>query len=169
MKRRIQITGEIDSESMREVRDQLLDILEKNPKLPIDVFIDSPGGELGPSVGFADMLLSLDCEIRTYACGDCASGAFLVFLAGDKRYSYPSTMFLAHQPSSELGGTISDRQASDKLVQKTHNALIKRLLPGRTKCAVSTYKRKIKGDWCFDIDIALKKEFVHEVIRGRKI
>lgn len=94
----------------RKVAAALLVLEEKDPKAPITVLVNSPGGSADSGFAIYDLLRFTMCPVRTIANGLVASAAVLVYLAAPKgsRLSLPSSRFLLHQPSTVARGQSSD-------------------------------------------------------------
>lgn len=59
---------------------------ETDNKMPIKIYIDSPGGEIDAIMGLLELIISSDTPIETYCMGDACSLAFLIFISGHKRF-----------------------------------------------------------------------------------
>lgn len=83
---------------------------QRDPKKPITVYVNSPGGSADSGFAIYDLLRFTSCPVRTVANGLVASAAVLIFLGAPpgKRLTLPSTRFLLHQPSTAARGQQSD-------------------------------------------------------------
>lgn len=66
---------------------------------PIHIMINSPGGDAYSGFGLATMIKASKTPVYTYCVGSAMSSAFLIFVAGHKRYTYNGSIFLYHQLS----------------------------------------------------------------------
>jgi ATP-dependent Clp protease protease subunit len=108
--RTILVTDEVSDEMYRKVAVSLI-LLEKiDPKAPITVFVNSPGGSADSGFAIYDLLRFSTCPVRTVANGVVASAAVLIYLGAEKgmRHSLPNARFLLHQPSTMVRGQSSD-------------------------------------------------------------
>ena len=81
----ILIIGEFDSDKVTEVFENLL---ETDLTQPIDIYINSTGGDLNYGSGLIEHLLFLKGNgviINTYALGVCSSMGAMIFLLGTNR------------------------------------------------------------------------------------
>ena len=63
--------------------------------------ISSPGGDVGLMIGIYDQIILRD--IPTVAMGIVQSASAVLFLAGHKRYMYPNSMLMFHEPERPTG------------------------------------------------------------------
>ena len=128
--RQIYLVGEVTDESVKPVIQKLLyfDSIEKKD---ITLFINSPGGSISAGLGIFDTVNFLKSDVKTVAFGLAASMGMFLLCTGTKgkRYSYPHTRVLIHQPliSGNYIGTASDVQIfSEEMleVRKIMNQII---------------------------------------------
>ena len=117
--RNIYIAGAINSESAVLVAKQIhLLNLEDNSK-PINLFINSNGGEITAGMLIYDAVQGSDCPVNTVCLGNAYSmGAVLVTCGTGKRYILPHSKMMLHEPlisSSASGSASSIKELSDSL------------------------------------------------------
>lgn len=96
--RTLEIVGVIPYDASQGVK--LLDGLAKTSKEPIYIRIESPGGSAEGYKSFVkgmERLQSQGIEIRCLVDKEAASGAFMIFLACDKRYATPEAHLMFHR------------------------------------------------------------------------
>lgn len=109
--RTIVISEDVNSRMAGEITQLATWMEAEDPKAPILVTINSPGGEAYTGLGIHDTLASLACPVYTMVNGLCASAGIVILLSPhDKthRVSLPSSRFMIHQPSGGAQGTASD-------------------------------------------------------------
>lgn len=108
--RTIIIAEEVTDTLYRRVATMLTLLERKDPKAPITVFINSPGGSADSGFAIYDLFKFSPCAITTVANGVVASSAVLIYLGGaaGRRVSLPNARFLLHQPSTATRGQASD-------------------------------------------------------------
>ncbi|MFO0685764.1 MAG: ATP-dependent Clp protease proteolytic subunit [Sandaracinus sp.] len=108
--RTILVADEVSDELYRKVAVSLILLERLDPKAPITVFVNSPGGSADSGFAIYDLLRFSSCPVRTVANGVVASAAVLIYLGAEKgqRHSLPSARFLLHQPSTMVRGQSSD-------------------------------------------------------------
>ena len=108
-KRRIFLEGQITMELACSFADQVM-LLCDNSHEPIDVFINSPGGEVKAGLMMYDIIQSSPAPIRMFCRGIAYSMAALLFASGGHgRYLLPNSELMLHEPllSSGIHGSAS--------------------------------------------------------------
>jgi ATP-dependent Clp protease protease subunit len=80
----------------------------------IQLIINSPGGYLDATWAFIDLMESIRLPIRTIAMGEIASGATMIFVAGDERVMSPNVTTMIHHFSSGIAGSYPELIAARK-------------------------------------------------------
>lgn len=121
--RTILVAKPVDRELMAGIVAQLLLLDAADPKAPIRMYINCPGGDADSGFGIYDCMKLVQAPIRTVCMGLAASAAIIVFLGGDKghRYSTRHSRFLIHQPSSQAQGQASDLEITANEIMKTRD------------------------------------------------
>lgn len=115
LKERIIFVGtSIDDQVANLVVAQLLYLSHENPEENIQMYINSPGGQIYSGLAIYDTMKMLPNKIQTVAVGVAASFGTVLLAAGTKgmRYALPHATIHMHQP---LGG--AEGQASDIEIQ----------------------------------------------------
>ncbi len=108
--RTVVLSGEINKKLAEKVCNRLLLLDTADPKKPIRLFIDSPGGDADAGYAVFDMIRFIRPPVYTIANGLAASAGVIVVLASPKkhRFSFPNSRWLIHQPSSGMMGVAAD-------------------------------------------------------------
>lgn len=81
---------------------------------PITLIINSFGGDVFSGQGLINVILMSKTKVRTIGIGMVGSDAYLIFLAGDKRYSFADTTYLMHDGAITIENSTSKaRQTAD--------------------------------------------------------
>ncbi|MBN8617419.1 MAG: ATP-dependent Clp protease proteolytic subunit [Anaerolineae bacterium] len=93
---------------------QLLFLENQDSERQLQIYIQSPGGEVYAGLAIYDTIQQISAPVSTVALGRSASFGTVILTAGRKglRYALPSSTIHMHQP---LGGT--QGQVSDMLIQ----------------------------------------------------
>lgn len=132
-------------------------------RIPIQIYIDSPGGLLTTSLEIIDAIKNSKTPVWTIVTGTAYSGAFLISIAGHKRQAFQNATFLFHEGS---GGTMGD---AHKVLQQSDfykNVLLKSLknhVINFTSIPSSLYEEHKKDDWYFDAKKALKLGVIDKI------
>lgn len=100
-KSNIYFTGPLTEESCFKLTETLLHYNNKlmtNTDLGnhINLYIQSPGGSLLPTLAVVDEIINLDIPVHTYIRGYAASAATLLSVVGKQRYIYNHSLFMIH-------------------------------------------------------------------------
>jgi ATP-dependent Clp protease protease subunit len=113
LKERIIFLGtEINSIVANSIVAQLLYLEHEDPEREIQMYIQSPGGEIYAGLAIYDAMRQIKAPISTTAIGMTASFGTVLLAGGQKgmRYALPNATIHMHQPLSYGGG---GGQASD--------------------------------------------------------
>lgn len=122
LKDRIVILGsEVNSQTSNLIVAQLLFLDREDPQRAIQLYIQSPGGEVYAGMAIYDAIQQISAPVSTLAVGRSASFGTVVLAGGAPglRYALPNATIHMHQP---FGG--AQGQVSDMMIQvKEHNRL----------------------------------------------
>ncbi len=128
LKERIIFVGTgIDDQVANVIVAQLLFLNHEDPEKEIQMYINSPGGEIYSGLAIYDTMQMISNPISTVAVGVTASFGTVLLTAGTKgrRYALPNATIHMHQP---LGGARG--QATDIEIQAKEMMRLKSLLTG---------------------------------------
>ena len=171
LKERIIFLGTpIDDAVANLVMAQMLHLESEDPDKDINLYINSPGGDVASGFAVYDTMQYIKPDITTICMGQAASFAAFLLLAGakGKRFMLPHARVLLHQPH---GGT--QGQAVDIEIQAREIIRLRKLLDGIIARHTSQTLEKVEKDT--DRDFILTAEeaknygVVDEIITGRGI
>jgi ATP-dependent Clp protease, protease subunit len=126
LKERIIMLGsEINDAVANLIIAQLLYLDSQDPEKQLQIYIQSPGGEVYAGLAIYDTMQQISAPVSTVAVGRAASFGTVILTAGRKglRYALPSSTIHMHQP---LGG--AQGQVSDMLIQVNEYTRLKHYL-----------------------------------------
>ncbi len=113
--RRIFIQGEIDTTAACEFVKQGILLNEQSQEKPIDVLINSPGGEINSGLLMYDAIQASKAPLRMFCMGKAYSMGAVLFASGNHgRYMLPHSELMLHEPL--LGNRISGNSSSLKSI-----------------------------------------------------
>ena len=115
----------IDSAVANTVIAQLLFLEKADPKKPITMYVNSPGGHVTAGLAIYDTMQYIKPKVSTLVIGQAASMGSLLLQAGEKgmRFSLPNSRVMVHQPSGGYQG-----QATDIMIHAQETQKLKRRL-----------------------------------------
>ncbi len=121
----IMLQGPITSETAMLINAQLLFLASKGDE-DIEMYIDSPGGSVSAGLSIIDTMNHIKPDVATICNGIAASMGAIILSSGarGKRYMFPHSECMIHQPSTGVEGKESDiriiaehiAQEKDKLI-----------------------------------------------------
>ncbi len=117
------LNGEVNDQVSALVCAQLLLLEAENPKKPIHLYINSPGGVVTSGFAMYDTMQYIRAPVHTLCMGTAWSMGSFLLMAGEpgERAALPNASILIHQP---LGGFKG--QASDILIHAEETLRIKK-------------------------------------------
>lgn len=149
---------------------QLLHLESENPDKDINIYINSPGGDITALFAIYDTMQYIKAEITTICFGQAASAAAVLLAAGTKgkRLALPHSRVLLHQPYASGGG-----QATDIEIQAKEILRMRELLEGILSDHTGQTKEKIAKDTDRDFVLsateAVEYGIIDEVISLREV
>ena len=117
------LNGEINMYSVNLLIAQLLFLEAEDPEKEINIYINSPGGEVYSGLALYDTIQYLKAPVNTICVGLAASMAAVILASGKKRMALTNSRIMIHQP---LGG--AQGQAADIKIQAEEILRIRQLL-----------------------------------------
>ena len=171
LKERIIFLGTpIDDTVANLVMAQLLHLESEDADKDINLYINSPGGEITGLFAIYDTMQFIKPEIATYCMGQAASAAAVLLAAGTKgkRHSLPHARILIHQPYSGAGGQASDIEIQAKEIMRMRE-LLERVLAHHTGQTMEKIRKDTDRDFIMNADEAKDYGIVDEVILTREL
>jgi len=139
---------------------QMLFLESEDPEKDINIYINSPGGDITALFAIYDTLKYVRPDKSTFCFGQAASAAAVLLAAGTKgkRFALPHARILLHQPYGGGGGQASDieLQANEMLANDTGQS------PERLH-------KDTDRDFIMDAEEAKEYGIIDEVITSREV
>ena len=161
------IGSAIDNHVANVVIAQLLFLQMEDPDKDINVYINSPGGEVTSGLAIYDTMQFVKPDVNTYCVGQAASMGAVLLTAGakGKRFALPHSRIMLHQPWGGMQGTASDinihAQEILRLKERLENVLVK-----HTGQKIDKIKTDTDRDYFMNSEEALKYGVVDKVIEN---
>src|ERR1700732_2291773 len=159
----------IDDHVANLVIAQLLFLQMEDSKKDINIYINSPGGNVTSGLAVYDTMQFLTCDVTTYCLGMAASMAAVLLCAGTKgkRFALPNSDIMIHQVHGGAQGQASDVERQVDYMFKLKKRLI-RIIARHT--GKSEEQVRVDSDRDFYMSAEEEKAYglVDEVIKSRK-
>ena len=147
---------------------QLLFLESEDPDKDINLYINSPGGDITGLLAVYDTMKYIKPDVSTFCFGQAASAAAVLLAAGSKgkRYALPHARILLHQPWGGVGGQASDIeiQARETLRMKD---MLNDMLASDTGQSVERIAKDTDRDFIIGAAEAVEYGLIDEVITTR--
>ena len=137
---------------------------EYNPP-PINIYINSPGGECMSALSLITTIESSQTPIHTHCIGEASSAALFIFSVGHERYAYKHSIFMYHQMSAGAVGTFKDIDDQFKTLKHLQERL-EEIFTLYTKFNKEELEkiRSLKQDYTFYYQEALEKGLADKIV-----
>ncbi|MCX6900361.1 MAG: ATP-dependent Clp endopeptidase proteolytic subunit ClpP [Verrucomicrobiia bacterium] len=170
MKDRIVFIGTaIDDHVSNIIIAQLLFLQMEDPKKPVHVYINSPGGSITAGLAIYDTMQYMTTPVNTYCIGQAASMGAVLLAAGTKghRFSLPNARVMIHQPWGGMQGTATDISIQAKEILKLKDQLIL-ILANHTGKTAEQIAKDSERDFFMSAEEAKAYGVVDEVVKSRR-
>jgi len=168
-KRTIFVSEGINASVAKRVINQLLALEYEKPNTPINLYLNSPGGEVNSGFAIYDTIRYLSSDVKIINTGLCASIATIINIAAKKqhRYSMPNCKFLIHQPliPGQIYGQASDIEIHAREILKTRQK-INELLSKECDQPLAKVEKDTTRDYWMNAGEALEYGLVTKIIEN---
>ena len=160
----------IDDNVGNLVMAQLIHLESEDPDKDINLYINSPGGDITSLFAIYDTMQYIRCDVSTIVMGQAASASAVLLLAGakGKRFALPHSRVLLHQPHGGAQGQAVDIEIQAKEILR-YRQLLDQIIAEHTGQAVEKVKQDTDRDYILTPEQAKEYGIVDEVLSSRKI
>ncbi len=164
------VTGQIQDGMAGLITAQLLFLEAENPKKPIYMYINSPGGVVTSGLAIYDTMQYIKPDIATVCIGQAASMGSFLLTAGTKgkRYSLPNARIMIHQPSGGAQGQATDIEIQAREILKVR-ARLNKLYVEHTGQPLDVIEASMERDNFMTAEEAKDFGLVDEVVTKRPV
>jgi ATP-dependent Clp protease, protease subunit len=166
-RRVVLLSGEINSEKANDVMARLLWLEQESDDEPIELRINSPGGDLLSGLAVVDTIGQLRCPVATTCAGLAASMASVVLSVGTRgqRRATPNARILIHQPwTGQFQGQAADLERTAEEVLRLRRR-VDGILAEATGQTVERIHHDTDRDTWFSAEEAVAYGLIDEVTR----
>ena len=150
---------------------QLVHLESENPEKDINIYINSPGGDITALFAIYDTMQFIRNDIATICLGQAASAAAVLLAAGTKgkRLALPHSRVLLHQPYGSVGyGQVTDLELAAKEILRMRD-LLEQILAKHTGQPLEKVHTDTDPDFVLEAHEALEYGIIDAVISSRDV
>ena len=121
--------------------------IPKEDRRPIFLYINTPGGSVVDGFGLIDAVICSKTPIYTINQALCASMGFLIFLAGEKRFTMPHSEFLMHDGSGFACDSMAKMKDRMEFETQQLEKMVKEYIMERSDIDDDLYDNKYRIEW----------------------
>ena len=138
--------------------------LEPKDRLPIKLFINSPGGSVSEGFPLVSTIKLSKTPVYTINIGAWCSMAFLIGIAGHKRFALPYTKFLLRDGSLFAGGSTNKVQDQVEFNKRFEREIVKKHILKYSSMSEAVYDALARVEYHMLPEDAIKHHFIDEII-----
>lgn len=163
------LNGEVNDTVSALVCAQLLFLEAENPKKPIQLYINSPGGVVTSGLAMYDTMRYIRAPVHTLCMGTARSMGSFLLMAGapGERAALPNSSILIHQPSGGFQGQASDMLIHAEEILKTKQRMT-RLYAEHCKRTYEEFEQAMDRDRFMTVEEALEWGLIDRVLTERE-
>jgi ATP-dependent Clp protease protease subunit len=149
---------------------QLLHLESEDPDKDINLYINSPGGDVSALLAIYDTMQYIKPDVSTIVMGLAASAAAVLLLAGakGKRFALPNSRVLLHQPHGGAQGQAVDIEIQAKEIMRLR-ALLEQIIATHTGQPLDKVSKDTDRDFILTAEEAKNYGVIDEIITARGI
>ena len=148
---------------------QLIHLESENPDKDINIYINSPGGDITALFAIYDTMQFIKNDIATICLGQAASAAAVLLAAGTKgkRLALPHARVLLHQPYGQVGySQVTDLELAAREILRMRE-LLEQILSKHTGQTIDRIHGDTDRDFTLEAQAALDYGVIDEIITSR--
>jgi len=150
---------------------QLIHLESENPDKDINIYINSPGGDITALFAIYDTMQFIKNDIATICLGQAASAAAVLLAAGTKgkRLALPHARVLLHQPYAQVGySQVTDLEIAAREIMRMRD-ILEEILANHTGQPIERIHADTDRDFVMEAQEALAYGIIDGVISNRQL
>jgi ATP-dependent Clp protease protease subunit len=149
---------------------QMLFLESEDGEKDINIYINSPGGDITALFAIYDTMKYVRAEKSTFCFGQAASAAAVLLAAGTKgkRFALPHARILLHQPYGGAAGQATDIELQAKEILRMRD-MLNEMLAGDTGQSIDRIQHDTDRDFIMSAAEARDYGIIDEVITSREV
>jgi ATP-dependent Clp protease, protease subunit len=164
------LNGEVNDATSALVCAQLLFLEADNPKKPINLYINSPGGVVTSGFAMYDTMRYIKSPVHTLCMGTARSMGSFLLMAGEpgERAALPNASLHVHQPLGGVQGQASDILIHAEEIRQTKHRMI-RLYAEHCRRTYEEVERTLDRDHFMTPEEALEWGLIDRIVKEREV
>lgn len=164
------LNGEVNDAMSALVCAQLLFLEAENPKKPIQLYINSPGGVVTSGFAMYDTMRFIRAPVHTLCMGTARSMGSFLLMAGEPgtRAALPNASILIHQPLGGFQGQASDMLIHAEEILKTKQRMT-RLYAEHCGRSYEAFEQAMDRDRFMTAEEALEWGLIDRILTERGV
>ncbi len=149
---------------------QLIHLESENPDKDINIYINSPGGDISALFAIYDTMQFIKNDIATICLGQAASAAAVLLAAGTKgkRLALPHSRVLLHQPYAQVGySQVTDLELAAREILRMRE-ILEEIIAKHTGQPIDRIHKDTDRDFVMEATAAKEYGIIDEVISTRE-
>ena len=149
---------------------QLIHLESENPDKDINIYINSPGGDISALFAIYDTMQFIKNDIATICLGQAASAAAVLLAAGTKgnRLALPHSRVLLHQPYAQVGySQVTDLELAAREILRMRE-ILEEIIAKHTGQPIERIHKDTDRDFVMEATAAKEYGIIDEVISTRE-
>lgn len=162
------VSGEVNDTMADLVVAQLLFLEAEDPEKDIQMYINSPGGNVTSGFAIFDTMNHIKPDVSTICVGLAASMGAILLTAGKKgkRFALPNADIMIHQPLGGSQGQAEDIRIQAEKILETRERLNK-ILAERTGQPLDKIEKDTDRDFFMSAEKAVEYGLIDKVLESR--
>ncbi len=162
------VSGEVNDTMADLVVAQLLFLEAEDPEKDIQMYINSPGGNVTSGFAIFDTMNHIKPDVSTICVGLAASMGAILLTAGKKgkRFALPNADIMIHQPLGGSQGQAEDIKIQAEKILETRERLNK-ILAERTAQPLEKIEKDTDRDFFMSAEKAVEYGLIDKVLESR--
>jgi ATP-dependent Clp protease protease subunit len=162
--------GVVDDHLANIIIAQILFLESEDPERDINLYINSPGGQITAGMAVYDTMQYVRCPVSTLCFGQAASMGAVLLAAGTqgKRFALPHARILLHQPMGGYQGQATDIDIHAKEIIRMREE-IENILVKHTKQTIERIHEDTERDFFMGGEQAKEYGIIDKVLSKREL
>lgn len=157
---------DFDSKTCSEVSKFIINLNKIDNTSPINIYIDSYGGNVYQCLGLISVIEASKVPVYTHVLGCAMSCAFMLAISGHKRFAYKYSTFMYHQVSTnnvygDIKGIKDDIKEAERIQKIFENIVLSKTNIDKN-ILIDVFNNRT--DWYMSAKEALKLNCIDKII-----